>query len=289
MTATTTDFRCSAASRDDAESMIGTAPTEVDLLLVEYAGAWGRNAISESRLPKHVVAHLDGLTDTRVQLVRRHGGLVEGGVRVFAAHLGATPTVTTAHLDDVADLPDLTNTDYQPYGGPLWLVCTNGRRDLCCAESGRPVATALANRWPEATWETTHLGAHRFAGTLLALPTGVVLGRLDPHTAVEACRELEQHRMPGLDLVRGIAGRPGPVQVAEMHVRGRLALSDLDAVTVVAAEVGPDGARAVLHADGSHHEVRVGTSTGEPRRQSCADLKTKPAQVYAVTSWVRLD
>lgn len=280
-----TDFRCSVSSRDDHEEMAGTAPTETDLLFVEYAGAWGRKAVAESRLPGEVVAHLESLAGVRVQLVRRHGGLVEGGVRVFAATLGAgaAGTVTTALLDDVRDLPDLAPADLQPYAGPLWLVCTNGRRDLCCAESGRPVATALASRWPEATWETTHLGGHRFAGTLLALPSGVTLGRLDPHTAVEACRELEHGRLP-LDRTRGVAGRPGPAQVAELFVRRELGLTGLGEVTTE----GADGDRVVVRAGAERYDVTVSTATGEPRRQSCADLSTKPAQVYAVTRWVRL-
>lgn len=286
----TTGFRCSVSSRVDDEEMAGTAPTETAYLFVEYPGAWGRKAVAESRLPAGVIAHLESLAGVRVQLVRRHGGLVEGGVRVFAATLGAGPagaTVTTAVLDDVAELTDLAPADLQPYAGPLWLVCTNGRRDLCCAETGRPVATALADRWPEATWETTHLGGHRFAGTLLALPSGVTLGRLDPGIAVEACRELEQGRLP-LDLARGVAGRSGPVQVAELHVRRELGLVGLADVTTEAAEAHAGGDRVVVRAGAERYEVTVSTTPGEPRRQSCADLTTKPAQVYAVTGWVRL-
>jgi hypothetical protein len=34
--------------------------------------------------------------------------------------------------------------DWQPYDGPLYLVCTHGRHDRCCALRGRPVAKALA-------------------------------------------------------------------------------------------------------------------------------------------------
>lgn len=302
MTTPAPDFRCAAASLVDAEPMAGTAPDEGAWLFVEYAGPWGRKAVAESRLPDEVRAFLGGLDGIRVQLIRRHGGVSGPGVRVFTARLGGAPGaepgnesddqpdhergVWTTVLDDVADIPtlDLARPDADPrltaYDAPLWFVCTNGRRDLCCAETGRPVTAALAARWPDATWETTHLGGHRFAGTLLALPSGFALGRLDAGTAVTACKELEAGRLP-LDLTRGRAGLPGAAQVAELHVRRELDLEDPKQVTVG----GVDGDTVTLDAAGTTYVVRVRTADGEPRRQSCADLKTKPARVYAIESW----
>jgi hypothetical protein len=290
------DFRCAAASLLDTEPMGGTAPDEGAWLFVEYAGAWGRKAVAESRLPDDVREFLDGLDGIRVQLVRRHGGVSGPGVRVFTARLGAEPGVWSAVLADVAEVPtlDLARPDADPrltaYDAPLWLVCTNGRRDLCCAETGRPVAAALAARWPDATWETTHLGGHRFAGTLLALPSGYALGRLDPGTAVTACKELEAGRLP-LDVVRGRAGLPGAAQVAELHLRRELGLADLDDIAHVldATVEDVDGHSVTLDAAGTTYVVRVRAADGEPRRQSCGDPKTKAARVYEIESWGKPD
>jgi len=274
------DFRCSGASATDAEAMAGTAPTETDYLFVEYAGAWGRKAVEESRMSRAVRDHLAGLEGVRVQLIRRPGGLRETGVRVFAVSLGgATPSVNTTLLDDAEDLLDLDHAMLEPYGGPLWLVCTNGRRDLCCAEIGRPVASALAGRWPEATWETTHLGGHRFAGTLLALPSGITLGRLDASAAVEACHELEHGVLPAAH-ARGRAGLSGPVQVADLHVRAELGIDRLDEVVV--KDVVGDTVRLAVR--GTTYAVTVTQTPGEPLRQSCADLTTKPATGFVVTA-----
>lgn len=275
----TPDFRCSRSSVTDGEPMAGTAPTETRYLLVEYAGPWGRHAVAESRLPEHVRQHLAGLDGVRVQLVRRPGGRSDGGVRVFAATLGDVPQVTATILDDVAQLPDLDPVDLAPYAGPLWLVCTNGRRDRCCAETGRPVASALADRWREATWETTHLGGHRFAGTLLAVPSGVTLGRLDPATAVEDCALLEQGTLPTRH-ARGRAGLTGAAQVADLHLRAELGLDLVDDVRVDAVS----GELVRLTARGTAYDVTVAQRPGEPRRKSCADLTTKPGPVFAVTA-----
>lgn len=282
------EFRCSAASRDDGEPMAGSAPTEDAWLLVEYAGSWGRQALAESRLPEEVRERLVGLADVRVQLIRRHGGESGPGVRIYTAALDPAPArIETGVLDRVEDLLDLDlaalarsrSVGLEPENGPLWLVCTNGRRDRCCAELGRPVAAALADRWPDGTWETTHLGGHRFSGTYLALPSGITIGRVDADRAVAAAAEVVAGRHP-VAWSRGRAGRPAPVQVAE------IALVERGARDVRwAAPVVTEGRRALVRlvADGSPVEVEVLVEPGEPRRQSCADLTTKASPVWSVT------
>ncbi len=268
--------------------MAGTAPEDDAWLLVEDPGPWGRKAVAESRLPERVRDFLAALEGVRVQLVRRPAGsavAASGGVRVLAAHLGASrPRVWSAVLDDVTEVCDLDPVALRAgapalpaYDDPLWLVCTNGRRDRCCAEAGRPVAAALAARWPEATWETSHLGGHRFAGTLLALPAGLVLGRLGAASAVDAVAEVAAGRVPA-DLARGRAGLPAAAQVAELHLRGRLGLTGADEVALVAV----DGGRVVLAAAGAEHVVEVRRTPGPPRRQSCAEDRLKPTWEYAV-------
>jgi hypothetical protein len=270
-------FRCSAASLTDGEPMAGTAPTDASYLLVEHPGPWGRDAVADSPLPPAVREHLAGLPDTRVQLVRRHGGAPDGpGIRVFSAR-PETGELRTAVLARPEDLLDLRPQDWAPYVGPLWLVCTNGRRDRCCAELGRPVAAALAAAWPGATWETTHLGGHRFAGTLVALPTGITLGRLDAESAVAACRALVEGRVP-LDQVRGRSGLDPRAQVAELHLRRALGLTGLDEVRVT----GQDGDDVLLEADGRTWRAVVVREGGRARRQSCGDGPAKPTPAYRV-------
>jgi hypothetical protein len=69
------------------------------------------------------------------------------------------------------------------------LVCTNAKRDRCCALLGRPLVDAFATSLPGRVWETSHLGGHRFAPTLVSLPDGYLFG--GPNAAdltVAACR-----------------------------------------------------------------------------------------------------
>lgn len=283
-------FRCAAASRADAEPLVGTAPTETVHLLVEHSGAWGRNALADSRLPDSVKERLGALAGVRVSLVRRHGGLGAGGVRVFTVHVSPTDAhVETCVLECVEDLLDLDldrlaatgrlGGPMQPYEGDLHLVCTNGSRDLCCAEKGRPVAAALSARWPEETWEVTHLGGHRFAATLVTFPSAVCLGRLDAESAVLAVEELEVGRHP-VGFTRGRVGLSPAAQVAQVHVVEQTGFDDLGDVLVL------DEVHGVVRllANGTEWHVGVRSGKGEPCRQSCADLATKPVAVHTVVA-----
>ena len=62
---------------------------------------------------------------------------------------------------------------------PLVAVCAHGRHDQCCAVRGRSACGAIADEYPEYTWECSHLGGDRFAATMLILPEGLCYGRVD--------------------------------------------------------------------------------------------------------------
>lgn len=275
------EFRCSLASEDSSEPILGTAPTESEWLFVEEARPWPAKAT------RHLAEHVARLAPGgRAQLIRRHGGTSGPGVRVFRASLGAIPRVSTVVLSETGELADLQPDDFTPYDltrGPLWLVCTNGRRDVCCAERGRPVAAALAARWPEGTWETTHLGGHRFAATLLALPYAVALGRLDPTTAVAACTALESGRLP-LEVTRGRAGWPPAAQWADLTLRREAGWTGLGEVDLQGAD-DEQGARAVrFSTPAGPKTVRVVTEPGAERLASCGDALPKATPTFARAS-----
>lgn len=246
------DFRCSFASVEDGEPIVGTAPTDTDLLLVECPGPWGHDAVTENRFPAEVREHLASL-DLKVFLLRRYDGGSGPGTHVFRARASDEGyDVTGTVLERPEDLLGLDLAGMAAYDTDLWLVCTNGKRDRCCAEIGRPIAGLLTQEWPEGTWETTHLGGHRFAGTLLALPSGLTLGRLDTGNVLAACETVERGEVP-LEVCRGRAGRTGEAQAQELHV-----LAGGDPTDELVAVPGP------------------------PRRQSCGNDKVKATTRYEV-------
>lgn len=278
-------FRCSAASAD--QPLAGTASVDRAYLLVENPGPWGRNALADSRLPAGVRAGLAervAAAGVRVQLVRRHHRTAPvRGFRVFASYVDpAAPWTETAILDSPEELLGLDlaavgagrSAGLDRHEGTLLLVCTNGRRDACCAELGRPLVAALTAARPEQTWETTHVGGHRFAGAMLVLPHGLVYGRVDASTGLRIAGLADEGRL-ALEHLRGRAAYAPAVQVAEaalLEELGRDGVHDLRLLGTT--EVGTATVVRFEHA-GRAHEVVVDRGAGPELRQSCADDSVK--------------
>lgn len=266
---------CSMRSREVGEPIAGTAVEKTAVWIVlEHRASWGAKAVAESNLPEAVKARLSAweaeIPGARVQLARRHGR-VDGPLRfwVGVSDLGASRLVThtlgTPEELLQIDVPALVRelrAGQAAAGGeptpPLLLVCTNGRRDLCCAKLGAPVAQALAQQAGVEVWQTTHLGGHRFAATLLQLPEGLCYGRLEPHEAPALAEAIRDGRVYRLDRLRGRTALSEAAQAAESRWRERTGRLELHALARV--EEATDGSATVvtLHdREGAAHTVRL--------------------------------
>ena len=234
--------RCTAIARDHTEWPGGTASRARRWLLVEQPGPWGRDAVRESDLPADVADHLEQLAGSlpaRVLLIRRTGG---GGTpdtrRVVLAGVSAPggggwlEQFVLDHIEDLRDLDLGGLSAGRSVGGerivdPVYLVCTNGKHDQCCAVYGLPVARALSELMEDRTWECSHVGGDRFAGNLVCLPDGIFYGHLDPDTAVHAVAANESGRVLA-GHCRGRSALPFAAQAAELFARERLDIERLD-------------------------------------------------------------
>ena len=82
--------------------------------------------------------------------------------------------------------------------------------------------------------EVSHLGGHRFAPTMLVLPTGYAYGRLDVDTALEVAWAAQDGLVHPANL-RGRADLEPAAQVADAHWRSELgAAAPIDAVRITA-------------------------------------------------------
>jgi hypothetical protein len=242
---------CSASSLEAAEELAGTATVASRWLLLEVRRAWGRD-VEETVLPAAAAALAEDF-DGRVQLIRRperRDGVALAFVSESREHGGTL--IQTLPRDGAVD-------------APLFLVCCHGRRDPCCARLGTPVFDALQARLPErAVWQSSHLGGHRFAANVLVLPAGILLGRLRPDDAERVVADVAEGRIP-LDLYRGRTIHAPEAQAADAAVRERLGLTDLGAVTVVAANRG----RIRLATPLGEIDATVEARPGPPRCESC--------------------
>jgi hypothetical protein len=260
------------------EPLAGTAPRARGWVLVEHPGAWARDALAgASPAVNRALAPLVGTPDLRVQLIRRPGGQRPGrpGTRhLVLAHTGAVPWLESLEVTDteLADFDLRQVLAVRPPGigtsdeRPRVLVCTHGSRDRCCAERGRPIAAALAAVLGETVWETSHVGGHRFAGNVVVLPAGLVLGHLDASGAVDALALLAAGRLP-LTSMRGRSGLDAAGQAAEILARRQLG-NDVD-VPVTARPVEA-GVHLTLGSDA--YLVRLHREPlGHARLLSCSD------------------
>lgn len=265
---------CAERSEALGEDPSGTAPEERAVLVIEQSGPWGRDAVSESGL-RPVADELDArakAAGVRIQVVRRITRRYVGERRgVWLA--GVAPGERFLERLEVGDPAELLDLPLgvvpmgagEPVDGPLLLCCTHSTRDPCCARRGLPLHRALGAAGGE-PWHASHLGGHRFAATMAALPLGVWLGRVPAQDAAEVVALLREDRLP-LPYLRGLAGRPAAVQAAEIAVRRHTGLDGIDDLVVDRRE----GDHVVLTArDGRRFAVTVRhVPTGEVRAVSC--------------------
>nr|WP_238342545.1 sucrase ferredoxin [Actinopolymorpha rutila] len=289
------------------EPIAGSAATATTWLCIEQPGPYGADALVESHLDvelgRELAARSKG-TGVRIQLIRRPGrhadahppATLPGGRRVFVAHTrpGAT-WLRAALVEDPRSLLDLdlaalaAGEEPLEWGarveGPVLLVCSNGRRDLCCALVGRPLAGELARRHAAdvadstgGIWETTHTGGHRFAPTAVLLPTGYLYGRLDVDFAEHVLAEARAGRMV-TERCRGRSTWTAPGQVAELAVRERAGEADPDAVRPEPEAPGADarGWQVRVVVDDRAWTVTGREETLRPdRKTSCAKAPLTP-------------
>ncbi|MFG2681698.1 sucrase ferredoxin [Streptomyces sp. NPDC048392] len=295
---------CSTVSWDLDEPVPGTAPVARTWLLLEQPGPWGAKALTSSHLDPALGRALDAAvrgTGVRIALIRRPGRHADRGVpterRVYAAH--TVPGGVWLHGTTVEDPHRLLDLDFAALGrgdrrtfdwaldgaphqgDPLALVCTNGKRDRCCALLGRPLAAGLAASGADGVWEVTHLGGHRFSPTVLVLPHGYVYGRVESHAVKEILRGAREGRVV-VEGCRGNSAWERPGQAAELAVRSAVGEDAAQALTVVRTEgAAPRWEVTLAHCDGRHWRVTVAQgASAPPRPESCgASVLGSPARM----------
>ncbi|KUN89138.1 sucrase ferredoxin [Streptomyces griseoruber] len=299
---------CATDSRNLGEPMPGTAATASTWLLLEQAGPWGAKALTSSHLDPVLGRALEAAaqdTGVRIALIRRPGRHADPGMpppvrQVYAAHtapgnvwLHSATTTDPARLLDL-DFAALGRGDHRGFdtalrggphtGDPLALVCTNGKRDRCCALLGRPLAAELAASGVQGVWEVTHLGGHRFSPTVLVLPHGYVYGRAEAHTVKEVLHGVQEGRV----VVEGCRGRSTwerPGQAAELAVRRATGEDRAEALDVVLTTgEAPRWEVTVAHTDGRHWRVVVAQGASRPPRQESCGVSVlgSPARMDVV-------
>ncbi len=287
---------CADVSSGRGEPLAATASRIDHWLLVEHRGAWARDVLRGSMLSPELKAHLreqlDALAHARLLFVKKPERRAETGRHVFFGT--STPgeerlvELEVEHENDLLDIDFASgNVPGARLDGQLFVVCTHGKRDRCCARYGRPLYDALVRAAdPDRVWQSTHVGGDRFAGNIVTLPHGLYYGRVAPDDVDGLLAEHAAGRLD-LDRYRGRSAYPFPVQAAEQTVRESEGLEGLDDLTLLEAGRGDGGKWRVRFRTpkGAVHEVRVdATLDDEAAYLTCDSAEPRPPRRCLVTA-----
>ena len=232
---------CNECAREAGERQFASAPRGDVWLLLEYGSSWNAKALPESDLALAIKARLqtwlDVTPNSKFLFIKQRDGLVNGPRLYAALTREVEPRLYEIRLDSYDDLLTL-DLDALAQGDaafdsaltaePLLAVCTNGRRDIACSKYGVPVYNALAEQDGVAAWQCTHMGGHRFAGVVVALPSGVCYGYLDADDAPDLAQAVQRGEIL-LENTRGRSCYDAPAQAADYFLRGITGLLSVDA------------------------------------------------------------
>lgn len=290
---TQTQF-CSIDSLEASESLLGTAPRANVWFMLEYSGRWGNQALKESSVSEQVKEHLNAqlklIPEARLLLVKRPLAERDGITFAAAVATGNEPALYRFRIeiyeellsfDLVAIVAGEARYASALTSEPMFVVCTNGLRDQCCALHGMAVYAALAHEHPGLVWESTHHGGHRFAANMLHLPHGLSYGRLRADSAAEVTLSALDGNI-AFDYLRGRSTLGEAAQAAEGFLRRELALPGLNGLVFIGTEDLPDGQSAVsFNSDERAYTAVVARyETGAQVHASCGDEKTNPVVEY---------
>ena len=285
---------CADVSEQASEPLAATASRVDRWLLVEYRGLWDRDVLGGSllsaELKEHLRDQLAQLGHARLLFIKRPerrsharrmlyvGSSRPGEERLFALEFD--------HHDDLLGY-DFAGalldggTPGVPVEHPIFVVCTHGKRDRCCAKYGRPLYDSLKRKVdPAWVWQSTHVGGDRFAGNAVVLPEGLYFGRLDDPDLDPLLDEYFDRRIY-LDRYRGRSAHTFAVQAAERALREAEGLRDIDAVTLESVESRGDGWTVTLRANGTSRSVDVESELAEPVYLTCSAVTPQRPRRYS--------
>ncbi len=228
---------CYESSLNSNEEMYGTAPRVDVWFLLEYRGHWSGKAFKDSKIPKAVKSFLNkqlkAVPNSRLQLIKKHKNTDEHFKFYLAASDETNPRLYEFELENYEellslDIKKILKSKKHMSDEKIFIICTNGEHDTCCGKFGMPVYLDIAeSKYGSRTWETTHIGGHRFASTFVCLPHGLVYGRLrDGKVAEDLMKQYEDGKVH-LPCYRGRSCHTNETQAAEYYLRKETGITEI--------------------------------------------------------------
>jgi hypothetical protein len=275
---------------------MGTASRYRFWLLIEQPGPWGHHALVESGFPASVGVELQaaaGALGIRVLLIKRRDRPQARPRRCYAAFTGRRDRrLSTFEIEDPGELAELdlhrlVRGRFRGFGeavaGPLFLVCTHGKHDACCARHGAPLYRALEGFPDGEVWEATHVGGDRFAGNIVCFPHGMYFGRVTPSEALPVAEAYARGEVL-LERYRGRSAYRPAVQAAEWHLRQRGGFLGVDDLVLRGHRAAGSVHVVAFTAGGRRHAVEVEEVVGHERPLTCKATRPHRPRRYELRS-----
>ncbi|MCC2671260.1 MAG: hypothetical protein K0Q72_3731, partial [Armatimonadetes bacterium] len=287
---------CAAGARRRGDPQFATA-SRVDLWLVlEVPGPWadevGDSLDPASPIGEALLPVVRAVPRTRVLFIK---GAPRSRGDTFAFYVAVTdeaaPRLYRFELKSHAALAEIdlfgvlageTRYDVHRDPRPLYLICTHGTHDRCCAKFGFPIYRYLEQQEPECVWQSSHVGGDRFAANLVCLPHGLYYGQVETADA-DAIRAGAAAGSLHLPSLRGRACYPMPVQAAEHFLRQARGETALAAYRLWSYQGAGTVTEAAFLATGEDrlHTVRVEAAPLDGLRfLTCDSCEEKVAMSY---------
>src|SRR2546421_8610568 len=265
-------FYCSDLSRSASEKVFGSASIGEVWILIEYPFGWGAKALDDSNLSDAIKTHLKRVTKaiprSRILFIKRDRVCRET-VSLFVIRCRERePFIVKFDLEDYRKLMEIDfaavaagklSSGGSVSGDPLYLVCTHGRRDKCCAKFGFPLFKSLRREDDESVWQSSHVGGDRFAANLVCFPHGLFYAHMTDGFGKEIMKEYREARIL-TQKYRGRACYSHHVQAAEFFVRMESGISRIDDLhRMDSARIDKERwrVRFIERSNGSVHSVEV--------------------------------
>ena len=268
-----------ACAEQNLEGLAGTAPEQIqNWILVEYSKGWSErvnlDTIDVSAKLKQKLQLKMKKEGWKILLIRKPKS--SGSLIYWSSRAGIFQAEQTG---DWSWEPE--DSAWKRVSHPLILVCTHGKRDQCCGIRGGQVFSALHARKPDWVWQSSHLGGHRFAPTLLTLPDGMMYGRVP----VEESEELVDY------LARGeqwhIEYRRGSTRLLQWQQVLQMWLEEEDLYGEVFLDIRRQ--RAYIDTGDVTYGVEISYQVLGTCIPSCGDKKTKEIGEWVVTGIETID
>jgi hypothetical protein len=281
---------CSDRARERADPLAGTAPRGIRWFLLEVAMSWGSNALLDApfdrAIGRRLVRRVEA-ADMRILAIRRTGRRTSPPTQRWAI-VDSRPGSEQIVWGEVPDAAELLEVPLDGSTGtastePIFAVCAHGRHDRCCAVRGRRVATALAAARPDRTWECSHVGGDRFAGTMVVFPHGLYYGYADDDGVPTRIADAFDDGRVVADHLRGRSSLTHPVQAAQHYARQALGDDRIGAYPPIDEVATDDGWRVRLGLDGDGSiAVDLAEESSPPLLSTCAATRLVQVRQYAL-------